>query len=132
MAEPRGFESARREAESYAGDRERTARLLGDAEEKAQRDRGRLFRLLGDLQSLLRMLRAWVGGRYTSLPWRTLLFSLAGIIYFVNPFDVFPDFLPALGYLDDAGVLAFVIQAIRKDLEGYLRWERANSAGGDA
>lgn len=131
MAEPRGFESARREAEGYARDRERTERLLGDAEEKARRDRGRLFRVLGDLRSILRMLRAWVGGRYTSVPWRTLIFALAGIIYFVNPFDLFPDPVPALGYLDDAGVLAFVIQAIRKDLDGYLRWERTNSAGGD-
>lgn len=130
MAEPRGFESARREAESYAGDRERTERLLGDAEEKARRDRGRLFRVLGDLRPILRMLRAWVGGRYTSVPWRTLIFALAGIIYFVNPFDLFPDPVPALGYLDDAGVLAFVIQAIRKDLDGYLRWERTNSASG--
>jgi uncharacterized membrane protein YkvA (DUF1232 family) len=124
MAGPPAFENARREAEGYAADPQRTERLLDAAEEKSRRDRRRLFRVLGDLRSILRMLRAWLGGRYRNVPWRTLIFSLAGVIYFVNPFDVFPDLIPALGYLDDVGVLAFVLQAIRKDLDGYLHWER--------
>lgn len=126
MSEPRGFASARREAERYASDPQRTERLLEAAEEKSRRDRQRLFRFLDDLRSILRMLRAWLGGRYTYVPWRTLIFSLAGVIYFVNPFDLFPDLLPTLGYLDDAGVLAFVLQAIGKDLDSYLHWERGH------
>jgi uncharacterized membrane protein YkvA (DUF1232 family) len=41
----------------------------------------------------------------------------------LNPFDVAPDFIPGIGYLDDAVVLGFVVNSIKKELERFLRWE---------
>ena len=57
------------------------------------------------------------------------MLSIAAILYFVNPLDVIPDLLPAFGFLDDAGVLAFVLQSIRKDIDRFLDWERVNLNG---
>jgi len=69
------------------------------------------------------MLKAWSKGDYQSLPWKTIVLSLATIIYFVNPLDVVPDFIPGVGYLDDAVVLGFVVNSIKKELNKFLRWE---------
>jgi len=54
--------------------------------------------------------------------------ATAAIIYFVNPADVIPDVIPLVGYVDDAAVIAWVVAAIRADLDAFRRWE----GGGDA
>ena len=123
------FESARKRAEEYASDPKKVSSLLEDAQRKAERNRGRMSEALEGLQSLCRLINAWLRGKYTVVPWRTIVLSIAGIIYFVNPLDLIPDLLPIVGFLDDAGVLAFVLHSIRKDLDRFLDWERLNPNG---
>jgi len=120
---PRGFAQAQSQAESAARDKNKTKDLLHDALNKAYRNRNQLKSVWADLMAVLRMLRAWSKGEYQSLPWKTIVLSLATVIYFLNPFDVAPDFIPGVGYLDDALVLGFVVNSIKKELETFLRWE---------
>ena len=120
---PRGFAQAQSQAESAARDKNKTKQLLHDALNKAYRNRNQLKSVWNDLMAVLRMLRAWSKGDYQSLPWKTIVLSLATVIYFLNPFDVAPDFIPGVGYLDDAVVLGFVVSSIKKELEKFLRWE---------
>ena len=120
---PRGFAQAQSQAESAARDKNKTKQLLHDALNKAYRNRNQLKSVWNDLMAVFRMLRAWSKGDYHSLPWKTIVLSLATVIYFLNPFDVAPDFIPGVGYLDDAVVLGFVVNSIKKELEKFLRWE---------
>ncbi len=122
------FEGARKRAEEYARDPRKVSTLLEDAQRKADHNRDRISEALEGFQSLCRLINAWVRGRYTVVPWRTIVLSLAALIYFVNPLDLIPDLIPAFGFLDDAGVLAFVLQSIRKDIDHFLDWERMNPA----
>src|SRR5262245_13985610 len=112
-SEPILFERARKTAEEYAGDQSKVSGLLEDAKRKAERNRDRLGEMLDSLQSLFRLISAWTRGRYTVVPWRTIVLSIAALVYFVNPLDLIPDFLPMFGFLDDAGVLAFVLHSVR-------------------
>jgi uncharacterized membrane protein YkvA (DUF1232 family) len=41
---------------------------------------------------------------------------LAALAYFVSPIDLVPDFIFALGFLDDASVLAAAIAAVRSSI----------------
>jgi uncharacterized membrane protein YkvA (DUF1232 family) len=41
------------------------------------------------------------------------LFILAGLLYVLSPIDIVPDFIPILGWLDDIGVIGFLIQLYR-------------------
>jgi len=50
----------------------------------------------------------------TPLPVKASLFG--AIAYFVLPFDVIPDMLPALGFTDDAAVLAAAIKLVSDHL----------------
>ncbi len=62
------------------------------------------------------MLKAWTTGDYRAMPWKTIVLGLTAVIYFLNPLDLVPDFIPGIGYLDDAVVLGFVMNSIRKDV----------------
>lgn len=126
--EPRGFRSAKTQAQSYARDKKKASQLLQEALNKAYQNRARLQSVWNDLMALCRMLKAWSRGEYQRLPWRTIILSLATIIYFLNPFDVAPDFIPGVGFVDDAVVLGFVVSSIKKELETFLQWENESAA----
>ncbi len=123
-SEPTGFDSAKKTAQEYVEHPEKAGHLLKEAAAKADRNRTVLDRVWDDLQTLFRLLKAWHQGCYKSVPWQTVVFALAAVVYFVNPFDLVPDFLPGGGYLDDATVVGFVLKSIQNDLQGFLRWEQ--------
>jgi uncharacterized membrane protein YkvA (DUF1232 family) len=76
-------------------------------------------------QAMLRLIRAYSQGNYRDVPESTLVVIIAAIIYVVNPLDVIPDALPALGYLDDATVLALAVRRARQALDDFMTWETA-------
>jgi uncharacterized membrane protein YkvA (DUF1232 family) len=121
------FRQARSQAHSYVKDKTKTSNLLQEVLAKAYRNRAQLRTIWKDLMSICRMLKAWSQGNYKAVPWRTLVLSLATVIYFLNPFDVSPDFIPGVGYVDDAVVLGFVASSVKKDLVRFLRWESQDS-----
>lgn len=54
-----------------------------------------------------------------SLPWRTVIAVFGLFLYLINPFDVIPDFLPGVGYLDDALAVGLALKLIRDDLRRF-------------
>ncbi len=94
-------------------------RRLGKQDESA------VGQLRGDLTALLHLAKAWATGRYRQVPWKSVLFAVAGILYFLNPVDLIPDALVGIGFLDDAAVIAAVVRAINKDLRRFESWEAA-------
>jgi uncharacterized membrane protein YkvA (DUF1232 family) len=52
-----------------------------------------------------------------------------GIIYFVSPIDLIPDFIPVAGYVNDAAVIAFVVRQVKIDLDKFTAWEAEQRAG---
>lgn len=57
-------------------------------------------------------------------PLRVRAGLLAALAYFVIPFDVMPDLLPALGFTDDAAVLAAAVRLVI----GHIRPEHHEAA----
>ncbi|HME89448.1 MAG TPA: YkvA family protein [Chthoniobacterales bacterium] len=74
-------------------------------------------------QAMLRLIRAYSRGQYRNVPNDTLVVIIAAIIYVVNPLDVIPDALPAIGYLDDATILALAVRRSRQALDDFMTWE---------
>lgn len=88
-------------------------------EEKARKAPGRIRRQLEQLRLFMRMLKEVRRGEYPRLPWLTVA-SLAGaLLYFLNPFDLVPDFILGVGLLDDASVAALVVKAFQSDLMAF-------------
>ena len=118
-------------AASVAGDGLRLARLLRTAAGKARATSGPIEAVRDDALAMVRMLRAWRRRSYTGVPWRTVLIGVGALLYFVNPADLVPDALPAVGMVDDATVLGAVLAAIKSDIERFRRWEAEGRSGGD-
>jgi len=112
-------------AEGYASDKKKTAYLIDEAIRKSQKHKGLLRKCWDELNTMIRMVRAWVKGEYKDVPWETIVWAIATIIYFVNPFDLIPDFIPVVGYLDDAVVIGLAVASISTDLENFRKWEDA-------
>ncbi|MFW6106971.1 MAG: YkvA family protein [bacterium] len=113
----------RTKAKGFARDRKKAGALLDEALRKANRQKGSLAKVWDELMTLSRLVRAWVKREYEDIPWETLLWILAAVIYFVNPFDAIPDFLPGVGYIDDAALIAWVIRSFRNDIDQFRDWE---------
>lgn len=73
---------------------------------------------------LLRMLKAYIRGDYRRIPWKTLTLITAGLIYFVNPFDLIPDFIPISGFVDDVALILWIFNTAAKDIEVFEEWEK--------
>jgi len=56
---------------------------------------------------------------------------LNALAYFVDPDDLIPDRIPGIGYLDDAIMVALVLQEFRPELEAYEKF-RAFQGSQDA
>lgn len=121
------LERAKKRAQWYAADPERAAQLLGEATRKADAQQGRLDKVWTELGALFRLVRAWAGGRYKQVSLKTIVLVMAALVYFVNPLDIIPDVIPALGFVDDVTVIAYVVNHVRKEIESFLTWEQAAS-----
>ena len=66
------------------------------------------------------MVKDALQGEY-EIPWRTVAAAGAALAYFVSPIDVIPDFLPVIGYVDDAVLVYWVCNLIAEDLRDYCR-----------
>ncbi len=128
MRDSARFESVAAEAGKVASDRNRVRRVVEQALTKAYRNRRWLLGVWVDLLALCRLVAAWSRGEYRPLPWKSLVLALAGILYFLNPLDISPDVIPGIGFLDDAGILALVVNSIRDDLRQFLKWEATGSS----
>lgn len=106
----------------------RAAKLAAQAAAKAQKNKAALQKVWDDLLTLTRLLRAWARREYTTVPWRTLVAVTATLIYFLNPFDLIPDFLPTFGLVDDATLVGLVVASISEDLAGFREWEAEQGA----
>lgn len=121
-----GYNGAKRKAANILQDPDRLRKLLATSIEKIKRirnDKDGLEDLKRMVNTLNRMIRAYLSGDYQKIPWKSLLLITSGIVYFVSPLDLIPDFIPVSGFLDDITILFWVLNAVKDDVEAFEEWE---------
>lgn len=119
-------------AEDYVKKPLRIKKLLNDSYKKAaeKKDIGQLAgEVWASLQVLFRLVGAAVSGRYHGIPTPVLLGGTAVLLYFMSPIDLVPDFIPVIGLLDDAALLAWFMGTIKDEMDRFETWERSNGSG---
>ena len=119
---PFTFEQAILKAEAHVGRKEKLSLLVEKASRKAQQYYEFILAPWETLQIFLRMIRAWVAGRYRT-PDESVLMVVAALLYFVSPFDLIPDCIPVFGLIDDAGVIGCVAKANLAAISNFRKWE---------
>jgi uncharacterized membrane protein YkvA (DUF1232 family) len=84
---------------------------------------GNLQLLAAQLSLALDCLRDHVDGACPQIPYYTISVLAAAVSYFADELDVIPDFLPRIGRLDDAVVMAMACELGRDGLRRYCAWK---------
>jgi uncharacterized membrane protein YkvA (DUF1232 family) len=79
--------------------------------------------LAEQLSVALDCLRDHVEGACPQIPYYTISLLAAAVSYFADELDVIPDFLPRVGHLDDAVVMAMAYELGRDGLRRYCAWK---------
>ncbi len=128
MKENRFLSRAQQQARELLDRPDLVARIAGRAGDKAAGLQRRMQQGYAELQTFIRLIKSWSSGRYRVIPVRSLVAILAALIYFLIPLDAIPDFIAALGLLDDLAVIAKVAQTFKADLDQFRRWETGEIA----
>ena len=124
---PRGLKRfAKREAR-LAADKKALAAVLAELRARRDGNAGPLAKLGDDLKTLLRLLDATVSGRYPALPQGVMTAVGAALLYWLMPLDLIPDPILALGFIDDAAILGWVLKRLSDDLVAFRSWEKAQA-----
>ncbi|GAB4388098.1 MAG: hypothetical protein Kow0025_05310 [Thermodesulfovibrionales bacterium] len=92
-------------------------------EEKEKAVPGSLGKFVNQIGLLFRMLWDYRSGAYRAVPWKAVAMAAAAVLYFLSPVDLIPDFIPGVGYADDALVTWLVMGAIREALRAYCEFK---------
>lgn len=120
---PKGFNKAKNKAEKLLANDKELEKLIEDGFKKADKKENELKEVWNEIQLLLRLIKAWWKKEYTAVPWKTIIYSVTAILYLINPLDIIPDFIPIIGFVDDITIIAFVINALKKDIIKFKEWE---------
>ncbi len=123
------FRREKRKAERLVENPLAVLRAADRASDRAQTARGPLRRIWDDLQTALRLARAWSRRDYRGVTRGSIVLLVAGLLYLVSPIDAIIDAIPVLGFLDDALVLGWVFRQVRWELDAFREWETRRLAG---
>jgi len=84
-----------------------------DARARIDARLGGVLRRIGDTRLVAQVKELYGYARDPRVPTRYKIIVLAGLLYLVNPFDLIPDAIPGVGYLDDAAVIVAILTAVR-------------------
>jgi uncharacterized membrane protein YkvA (DUF1232 family) len=113
------------EAEKLLNDPDKMERFLQRLEKKLSKvpvigDK------LSDVPIMVSLIRSYIKKEYSDIPIGTIIGVVCALLYFFSPFDLMPDAIPLLGYLDDIAVIGFTLKMFHDDMDDYRKWRDKN------
>ncbi len=124
----RFFKIALSRAASLAENPRQILSLLTDFALKIQNTKGAFTirqKIRDQFLDVGRMVKAHSEGVYKIESTKLLITLLAVVIYFVNPFDLIPDFIFGIGFTDDFAVLAWFYKSAAEEIQDFKNWEKS-------
>ena len=115
-------------AKNIINDDEKLKKLIEDVLKKLKEissDKKTSAKLNDSLRLFIRIINAYTSKEYTYVPWKTICLIVAGLIYFIYPVDLIPDFIPVSGLIDDIALIAWIYESIQEDIDNFLEWEKS-------
>ena len=108
---------------SFTSYTEEDAQKVMENQEKIEKiaSNDTLKKYLADIKLYFQMLGDTFTGKYKKIPVGTIAAIIGTLIYVLSPVDLIPDFIPVIGYLDDAAILATCLSFTKFDVEEYKK-----------
>jgi len=117
----RAFENAKR----IFSNKEKVLETLDNAFRKSidlENENGEISSLTEKVKLFILMIQSYVKGEYREIPFKSILLIFAGLIYFINPFDLIGDFIPGIGYIDDIGLILWIMKSVEEDVVQFKEY----------
>ena len=118
-------------AKKIINDDEKLKELIDDVLKNLKEvssDKKTSAKLNDSLRLFIIIINAYTSKEYTYVPWKTICLIVAGLIYFIYPVDLIPDFIPVSGLIDDVALIAWIYESIQDDIENFLEWEKTSKS----
>jgi uncharacterized membrane protein YkvA (DUF1232 family) len=117
-----------KQVEVLARQEEKVRELLGNVGKKINQVGQNKYvqRLIEPISVFIRMIKAHFNGSH-KLSVSTLGLIILGLVYFVSPIDIIPDFLGFFGFADDFSVILAIYAKVKEEVGDFLDWERTQS-----
>ncbi|UZD22090.1 YkvA family protein [Algoriphagus halophytocola] len=114
-----------KQAENLAEQEEKVKELVAGVKNRLveAEDNSRVKKLVEPITVFIRMIKAHFNGTH-KLSMSTLGLLLLGLVYFVSPIDMIPDFLGVFGFADDLSVILAIYAKLKDEVSDFLDWER--------
>ena len=100
-------------------------KVMADAE-VAEEKGGKLGDQIENFKVLWSLLKDYYNGTYRNVPWKFIAAIGFAVAYLISPIDVIPDFIPLVGFVDDAAVFGLVVKSFMSEIEEYKTWKKNN------
>ncbi|MCR8967338.1 YkvA family protein [Streptococcus zalophi] len=111
------------EAKKILSDDDKIEKFLSNIEKKLHK-----VPVAGDTLATIPVMASLVNSyakkKYTDVPTGVIVLIVSALIYFLTPFDIVPDSIPFLGFLDDAFILSKGWKMAQSDLKKYENWRK--------
>ena len=116
-------------AKTIANSKGKLNKLLHNVSVKLQKfgENPQVKEMTEHVDVLYRMVKAHVNGTYQGLSSRSVGLIALGLVYFITPVDLIPDFIPFIGYVDDLSVLLAVGKSLQTDIVKFRVWENTSA-----
>ena len=84
--------------------------------------------ILEQVRTLYALFKDAVRGDFGRHPASVALIG-GGLLYFLLPMDLVPDFIPLAGYLDDLAVLTTIAGSLKVEIDRHRAWEKTRNPG---
>ena len=115
-------ESKETSGHDYESETDKKIGMSTQKESEALADSG-LKKLLNTTKLVFELVADYARGNYSQAPWRTIAAAILAIVYAINPFDIIPDFIPGVGWIDDIAILGLLLSGLSYDLKDYCRFK---------
>ena len=83
-----------------------------------------LKKVLENVRQLYALFKDSVSGNYKLHPANVAMIG-GGLLYFILPAALIPDFIPLVGYLDDLAVLTTIMNSLKGEINAYHHWKKS-------
>lgn len=109
------------EAQEVLNNTSKTDTMLINVEEKLK-SIPKVGGKLAKIPTFLSLVKCYITKEYSKVPTATIIAITSALLYFLVPSDMMPDFIPLIGYIDDASVISVCTTLVSHDLKKFVKW----------